>query len=163
MPTLLAVPRLDASRLAELARAYLDAEYRWQMEGSWHWLRIGSPAPEVDAAFPDTTRFGLLSAWDPHSIIREESENRRADEALRHQLASSPYVFHPAFSSAPDRSWREPSWMVAGIPAEPLDDLGRRFGQLGTLFWRRGQPVRLRMRANAPVGFEDHPDIDWLD
>lgn len=158
-----AMPTCDSTRIAELADAYLSAEYRWQLDGGWHWLRVGSPAPHVDATFPETTRFGLLSAWDPHSVPRSEAENRRADEALRHHLASSPYAFRPAFSSAPDRTWREPGWLVAGIPVEPLDDLSHRFGQLGTLFWRRGQPVRLRMHAMPPAGFEGHPDIDWLD
>lgn len=153
---------LDALRIAELASAYLAADYRWELDGEWRWLRIGAPAPEIDAAFVDATRFALLSAWDPHSIPRPEPENRRADEALRFQLAAGPYPFRAAFSSAPDRSWREPSWLVIGMPREPLDQLGRRFGQLGTLHWRRGAPVRLRMNAAAPPEFSGHPDIDWL-
>lgn len=152
----------DAARIAELTAAYLAADYRWELDGQWRWLRIGEPAPEVEAAFPDATRFALLSAWDPHSVPRPEPENRRADEALHSRLAAGPYPLRAAFSSAPDRSWREPSWLVVGMPPEPLDDLTRRFGQLGTLFWRRGAAVRLRMDAAAPPEYSDHPAIDWL-
>lgn len=159
----LALPALDQARLSELASAYLNAEYRWQQEGVWHGMRIGSPAPGIDGEFPDATRFAMISAWDPYSVARDEAENRREDEALRQRLSASPYRFVPAFSAAPDRSWREPSWLVAGIPAGSLDELGRRFGQLGTLYWRRGEPIRLRMYAAAPAGLQSHPDIDWLD
>ena len=156
-------PALDGPRTSELASAYLAADYRWEHDGEWRWLRIGVPAPEIDSAFPEFTRFTLLSAWNPHSLERPESDNRFVDVALKSQLSASPYAFRAAFSSAPDRSWREPSWLVAGIPVEPLDDLGRRFGQLGTLYWQRGEPIRLRMYAAPPAGFESHPDIDWLD
>lgn len=156
------LPALGEARLIELATAYLNAEYRWQHDGDWQRLRIGSPAPGIDREFPGATRFAMISAWDPHSVPRDESENRHDDAALRHRLASSPYTFVPAFSSAPDRSWREPSWMIFGIPAEALDRLGCDFGQLATLFWKRGEPIRLRMYARQPPCFPDHPHIDWL-
>ena len=40
--------------------------------------------------------------------------------------------------------------------------LARRFGQLGTLSWRRGEPIRLRMYTTRPVAVEAHDQIDWL-
>src|SRR5690606_38674374 len=39
----------------------------------------------------------------------------------------------------------------------------RQFGQLGGLWWERGQPVRLRMQAAKPAGFADDPQVDWLE
>lgn len=152
----------SSSRIAELLHAYLDADYRWELDGAWHRLRIGAVAPDIDAAFPEATRFGLLSAWDPHSVVRGDAENREADAALHYQLSTGPYPYRAAFSSAHDRTWREPSWLVIGMPVEALDALARRFGQLGTLGWRRAEPVRLRMDAAAPPGEAGRDCVDWL-
>ena len=48
------------------------------------------------------------------------------------------------------------------MQVEPFDALARRFGQLGTLWWRRESPVRLRMDARRPEGLEGDSDVDWL-
>jgi hypothetical protein len=152
----------DDRRIAHLARAYLDADYRWELGGDWHDLRIGLPAPGLEMAHADADSFGFIAAWNPHSIERPESENRADDHALHQALIESGRPFRAAFASAPNRSWREPSWVVMGLPLEDFDALMRRFGQLGTLRWRPGEPVRLRMDAARPQGFEDDAYVDWL-
>lgn len=151
-----------SARIAELIRAYLVAEYRWELDGDWRHLRIGEPAPEVEARYPQAHGFGLLSAWDPYSVPRPEAVNRDADEALQQALHDSGRVFRPAFSSAANRSWREPSWLVVGMPVSEFDALSRRYGQLATLCWTAGAAVRMRVDAVPPAGLPAHPDIDWL-
>lgn len=153
---------LSPPRVTELLHAYLDADYRWELDGQWRHISIGAPAPEIDSAFPAAHRYALLSAWDPHSVVRQESINRQQDELLRLSILEQHYAGRAAFSSAPDRSWREPSWLVIDMPTTTLDALARRFGQLGTLSWERGQPVRLRMDAVRPEGFKPNGPIDWL-
>ncbi len=152
----------DAVYIDWLARAYLDADYRWEHAGHWHDLRIGLQAPGLELIHPGAVCFGFLSAWNPGSVERPEQENRDADARLRALLVEGGYRFGPAFASAPNRSWREPSWIVMDLPDAELDALARRFGQLGSLWWRAGAPVRLRMQAQAPSSLETHPDIDWL-
>ena len=154
--------RPPPSRIAGLLEAYLLADYRWEADGRWRWLRIGEPAPEVDAAFAQARRYGLISACNPHSLVREDAVNRREDAELHRLLEREGLGSRPAFSSAPDRSWREPGWLVPDIAPGALDALARRFGQLGTLHWTRGQAVRLRMDAVAPPGQPAHPCVDWL-
>ena len=152
----------DESRIAMLVQAYLDADYRWQQSGEWHHLRVGENAPAIDEAFPEATRFGLLSAWNPQSVVRADAENRAADEALRARLVGSGIICRPAFSAASDRSWREPSWLAVGMPSAAFDALAWRFGQLGTLRWRRGGAIRLRVYAH-PVTLASPQDcIDWI-
>ena len=148
--------------IARLLRGYLDADYRWELDGSWHHLRVGEPAPDAESSFPDATRFGLVTAWNPQSVKRAERENKAADEALHFWLANSGLAFRPAFASAQDRGWREPGWLVAGMPVETFDALGLRFGQLATLWWQRGEPVRLRMQAHCPDSCGDDAHVDWL-
>ena len=153
---------LPPDRVTKLLDAYLLAHYRWENDGEWRWLRIGETAPELEAAFPQAGRFALLSAWDPQSEVRDKTVNRREDAELHRQLAEGAYNIRAAFSSAPDRSWREPSWLVLDMDNDTLDALARRFGQLGTLSWERGRVARLRMDTTAPPGYGAFPCVDWL-
>jgi hypothetical protein len=150
------------ARIADLVRAYLIAEYRWEQDGDWRHLRIGEPAPEVEARYPQARSFGLLSAWDPYSVPRPEAVNRDADESLQQALHASGRIFRPAFSSAANRSWREPSWLVVDMPATEFDALSRRYGQLATLYWAAGESVRMRVDAKRPADAAPMPSIEWL-
>ncbi len=150
------------ARIAELVRAYLAAEYRWELEGDWLNLRIGQPAPAVARRFPDAGQFGLLSAWNPYSIERPETVNRAADDALQQDLLDSGRIFRAAFSSAANRSWREPSWLVVDMPLAEFDALSNRYGQLATLHWTAHGAIRMRMNTARPLAVADHDDIDWL-
>lgn len=154
------IPQADVERLA---RAYLRAVYRWRGESDWHDIHIGLPVPALELLHPEVAAFGLLSAWNPYSQPREDAANRIADEALEAELDERGLVRIPSFASAPNRSWREPGWVILDIPAADLDALARRFGQLGTLWWPHGQPVRLRMQAAKPTRFRHAAPIDWLE
>jgi len=158
------IPHLfEDAHITALAHAYLAADYRWELDGHWREIAIGQPAPELEARFPEARAFGLISAWNPHSVIRPERANRVADEALQAALESSGFAHRPGFSAARNRSWREPGWVVMGMPAEDLDALAQRFGQLGTLFWQRGHAVRLRLYHAQPRGWPGSPWVDWIE
>ncbi len=146
---------LDEARVIALMQAYMDAEYRWERDGEWHRLLIGEHATELEAMFPDGREFGLLSAWNPQSVEQPESVNRAADTAMHAALRACGLEFRPGFCSARNRSWREPSWLVIGLPLHQFDTLSRHFRQLGTLYCRRGEPIRLRMYHARPAGMDD--------
>lgn len=149
-------------RVAALARAYLDADYRWEIDRQWHDLMIGQPTPKLEQAQPQAGCFAFLSAFNPWSVELSAAENRAADDALHARLLASGKQCRPAFASAPNRTWREPSWLVIDLESAALDILLREFGQLGSLWWRAGQPVRLRMDASRPAGLAGDGFIDWL-
>ncbi|GGK04628.1 DUF3293 domain-containing protein [Luteimonas terricola] len=155
-----AVPEAEVQRLAT---AYLEADYRWARDGDWHDIHIGLPVPGLELLHPRVRSFGLLSAWNPYSKPREESANRRADVALETELATRDLKHIPAFSSAANRSWREPGWVIFDITAAELDHLRREFGQLGALWWQRGSAVRLRMQSTRPSRFHRDAPVDWLE
>lgn len=150
-------------RIATLLDAYCSADYRWELDRQWRSLRIGQTAPALEAAFPECGSFGLLSAWDPNSTPRPEAINRAADEALHTALLASGLPFRPGFSSAPNRSWREPSWVVMDMAQDAFDRLAQRFGQLATLRWTRGEAIRLRMYARQPVLSAARDCVDWIE
>lgn len=149
--------------VTRLATAYLGAHYRWACSGDWHDIRVGLPVPGLDLLHPDVGSFGLLSAWNPYSQRSDDDSNRRQDASLDAELEARGFRHIPAFSSAPDRSWREPGWVVFDIGTAELDELSRRFGQLGALWWPRDGAVRLRMQARQPAGFRRDTAIDWIE
>lgn len=155
------VPSLAASRVADLVEAYLASDYRWELDGRWRPLAIGAVATELEQAYPEADGCGLLGAWNPQSIERTAAENREADSRLAVALAEAGVAHRPGFSSARDGSWREPGWVVLGMPLERFDALARRFGQLGTLYARRGEPMRLRMYRARPAGIQPRELVDW--
>lgn len=151
-----------AARHTELVHAYLAADYRWELDGRWLNLHLGQAADALRARFPEARHYGLISAWDPHSVPRPEEVNRAADEALQAELLASGRVFRPAFSSATNRTWREPSWIVVDMPVAEFDALAQRYGQLATLYWAADAGVRMRVYAPQPYGFGDDPLVDWV-
>ena len=163
-----AVPRkLPEGHVASLPAIYLAADYRWEWQGDWRSIRIGEPAPELDTAFPDAARFGMLTASNPGHLARNDADNRAADLVLQHELERFGLGHRPGFAMAPNRAWKAYNWLVVDPDVEMFDALGRRFGQIGTLLWSRGAPVRLRMHARPPEDsakhpWVQHPSIDWI-
>lgn len=154
--------RFDDARIVALMEAYRAAEYRWELDGHWQSLQIGVRADALEAAFPQARAFGLLSAWNPYSVERSERANREADAVLHAALRDTGLDFRPGFSSARNRSWREPSWVVMDMPLDAFDALARDFGQLGTLYAQRGEAMHLRLYRPQPANCPDLAGIDWV-
>jgi hypothetical protein len=143
-------------RIAQLTASYLTADYRWEHDGIWRRLVIGEPAPELDAAFPDAPRFGLMTAANPGI------DNRSADRALQRRMDVLGLRYRPAFVAAPSRVWRAYNWLLVAPEVDAFDALARDFGQIGTLLWSRGTPVRLRMQASMPEACVGRSWVDWV-
>lgn len=159
----MAFPPDSDNRVVELMRAYLTADYKWERGGHWHDVIIGLPTPGLELAYPEAISFGMLSAWNPHSVEREDRINREQDELLQADLQKTGATVLPAFASAPNRTWREPSWLVFDTEPAQFDALARRYGQLGTLWWHAADPVRLRMYSPRPGGMAAEPNVDWIE
>ncbi len=153
----------DLAHLATLPPIYLAADYKWELDGEWRPLRIGERAVELEAAFADARSFGLMSGANPAHLQRSDPENRSADRALEQAVAALGLRYRPAFVAALGRSWKAYNWLLIDPPTDRFDALARRFGQIGTLLWAHGEPVRLRMHARRPETVPAHPFIDWLD
>lgn len=76
-------PPVDTTTLLE---AYLAAVYRAQVEGASLPLRVGEPAPALDAAMPAApgavATWTLVTAWNPQSCAQDAGVNATADAAL---------------------------------------------------------------------------------
>ena len=127
------------------------------------YVAVGHPAPALAQAFPEARCFGIVSAANPAQIMRSDPENRSADRALQRRLDDLDLVYRAAFVAAHSRSWKAFNWLVVDPDPAVFDALAAEFGQIGTLLWARGEPVRLRMHAHRPAGVAPHPWIDWID
>ncbi len=150
------------SHIAALPAVFLAADYKWELDGAWSSIRIGEPAPDLDAAFPDAQRFGVTTAANPGQVIRADTDNRSGDEALQARLSALGLAHRAAFVAAYSRIWKAYNWLVIDPDEAVFDALTREFGQIGSLLWLRGQPVRLRMRARRPDTLAEHAHIDWI-
>lgn len=150
------------SHICGLSAVFMAADYKWELDGVWSSIRIGEPVPELDAAFPHARRFGMTAAANPGQIIRADADNRSSDRALQQALTQLGLMHRPAFVAAHSRIWKAYNWLVIDPDETTFDGLTRDFGQIGSLLWLRGQPVRLRMRARRPESVTEHAYVDWL-
>ena len=155
-------PPVDTTTLLE---AYLAAVYRAQVEGASLPLRVGEPAPALDAAMPAApgavATWTLVTAWNPQSCAQDAGVNATADAALQAWLRARGLQAWPAVGGSADGQWEEHGWLVAGLEAATADALARRHDQAGILHWSRGAPVRLRMYRERPPGNRTGW-VDWV-
>jgi hypothetical protein len=154
----MALRLLDAEALAA---AYRAARYLADTPMGAHAVAVGEPAPALEAGI-DAASFAFITAWNPASRPCGDGENRAADARLAIEVDARGIRRWPMRACARDGGWAEPGWLLAGIDPATLDGLARRFGQAGVLFWRRGEPVRLRMLLPGPAGARCD-STDWLE
>ena len=152
--------RVDPGRIAALAGEYLLAHYFVAL-GKREWLfQVGQHADEVERQLiADSYLF--ITGWNPASRVLDAAQNLAAGEILQTRLLDAGHAAYPALGCDADGGGIERGHLVLDVPLAQADALAREFGQLGTLYWRHGDPVRLRMLAPRPPGFPEHPHIDW--
>ncbi len=152
------VPDAEKRRLAE---AWLAAHYH-ACAGPAHWpLRIGAPAPALEAAWPARS-YLLITAWNPPGQRRSDVDNRAADARLRRRLDDAGRACIRASADDGAGGWREPGWLVADLHADEADHWAREFEQGGVLFWFAGAPVTLRLQWTRPADAPDSTAIAWV-
>lgn len=151
----------DSPRVAALAGEYLAAHY-FVAIGKREWLfQVGQYAEEIERQLT-ADRYLFVTAWNPASRALTPAENLAAGERLQARLSDSGHASLPALGCDTNGGGVERGHLVLDVPADRADALARAFGQLGTLYWSPGEPVRLRMLVARPPGFPDHPYVDWV-
>ena len=134
----------------ELAAAYADARYVVALDGDHVGVRVGRPAPDLEAYWP-AARYTFLTAWNPASTPRSQTANEAADALLVAELDARGVRRQAAWAESPDGHWREAGWLLADLDRAGCDRLAQAFGQAAVLTWARGEPVRLRMLVERPL------------
>lgn len=109
-------------------------------------LRVGEPNPALDRllAGAGVASAAFLTAANPRSERRPAEENRAALARLERSLGR-PFLRGEGRSA--DRSWREPSLLVLGIPRGEAEALGREYAQNAIVFVEKGRAPELVVLA----------------
>jgi hypothetical protein len=153
---------LQVVNAGELAASYAAADYAVVLDGDAIALHVGQPATDVEAYWAARS-YAFITAWNPASRPLTDAANDLADAQLMARLDALGVVRHPAWSADHAGQWRESGWLVADLDVEVLDALAIEFGQAGVLFWKHGEPVRLRMVVTRPQTFERRSPVDWVE
>jgi hypothetical protein len=146
--------------MAGLATTYALAHY-FVTVGHREWLfSVGQPAADIEREL-GAGCYLFITAWNPAPSAPTAGENRAADARLQAQLKETGFHHHSALGCNAQGGAVEHGRLVLDVPLETGDGLARDFGQAGVLYWRRGEPVRLRMMSPQPPETADRPHIDW--
>ena len=147
---------------AELAKAFATAVYRAELGGEPVEFGVGRTAEEIERRVP-ASAYAFITAWNPDAERQPHGENARDDDALVARLAAAGVDYRRTWAQDAEGGHREAGWLVAGLPLERADALGREFAQAGILAWLAGEPVRLHMLMPRPAGATDLAHVDWLE
>lgn len=151
----------DTQEAAQLAAFYLAAHY-FVSVGHREWLfGVGQCAADLERELGGS-QYLFITAWNPASASATVNANLAADERLQARLKASGCEYHSALGSNAQGGAVEYGWVVVDVPEETGDAWAREFGQAGTLRWRRGEAVRLRMLRPPPLEADDAAHTDWV-
>lgn len=146
---------------ARLAAEYAGAHYFVSI-GHREWLfGVGQCAADIERELGGS-RYLFITAWNPASDTTPVEANLAADERLQARLKASGCEYHSALGSNAQGGAVEYGWVAVDVAEETGDAWAREFGQAGTLCWRRGEAVRLRMLRPAPADADDGAHTDWV-
>jgi hypothetical protein len=124
--------------------AYRDADYVVLGEDELV-LRIGEPSARLDALLDSLGApcAAFVTAANPRSEPHTKAQNAVLNLALLKLVDAAGYPRYDGEGRSPDGSWREPSFLVAGIFRENAEALARLFSQNAFVFIERGKAPEL--------------------
>ena len=151
---------MQGALTARLAADYAAAHY-FVTIGHKEWLfGVGQPASDIERQL-GAGSYLFITAWNPAPQSATVAENMLADERLQARLRDSGLAHHSSLGSDAQGGAVEHGWVVLDAPVASADAWAREFGQAATLYWKRGEPVRLRMLWPRPAGIADQAHTDW--
>lgn len=111
-------------------------------------IRIGEPAPRVDALLEDHqfASAAYLTAANPLAKPLAAAENAHRNAALRHHAEATGARVLVGEGCAEDGTWAEPSFLVLGLSRAQADALADRFEQAAYVLLEHGRPPELVLR-----------------
>ena len=130
-----------------LIEQYRKARYRVLGPRAFE-LRVGEPSPACDALLAQErcASAALLTAWNPRSEPRPETENAASQATLVAELAGRRWF---EAEGSGDGWPPEPSLLVAGLGRSEAAVLAARFRQHAFLYCETGRPVELVLTERA--------------
>jgi hypothetical protein len=118
-----------------IRRTWTETEYRVRLPyGGFASIRCGLPLPVPLLAMlrHADDPWGYITAWNPAGVRLPLDANKVRQQRLRDELKADRHRLVGGIGIGPN-DWREPSLFVPGMSYAQLDDMARRFGQLGVV------------------------------
>lgn len=151
----------DGEQLVRLATEYAAAHYFVTISHREWLFAVGQAATDVEREL-DAGHYLFITAWNPCTRALSTAENHAADQQLQERLQQAGWRHHSALGCDTHGGAVEYGWVVLDMGMAESDALAREFGQAGTLYWSRGDRVRLRMLQACPPGWNSQDCIDWV-
>ena len=149
---------------AQLVDAYRATLYQVRLpSGTRVTLRIGKPVPEVVSSWAGRSwPLVYISACNPHSKALAVTENRNRLRAMIAKLDQPGIRRLLGAGRNSDQSWRETSFLIAGLSLQAADRLALEFGQNAVVIATDPKSTRLRVYRNEWRGrFDNEAHIMW--
>ena len=127
-----------------LLRAYESTCWRVSLPDGAVVLGLDTPAP------PLLRGTGIITGWNPESVIRSRSANEAANLALRQSLLSAGATLFPALAG--EGVWEEPGFAVAGLGRGTLVQFGERWGQNAVVWFDAAGQASLAVTRSGFCG-----------
>ena len=127
-----------------LLRSYFATVYEVRTDSGALRLSIDGEIVKDEGGLPDLlrTRFAILTAYNPRSMLLPRRVNEGRHQVMRDLLVLGCYrVEHcVGFEDEPEGVWREPAWIAHGIDREEAIHFGRTFRQNTILYCADSRP-----------------------
>lgn len=118
-----------------IRRAWTETEYRVRLPYGGHasiWCDQPLPLPLLALLRHADDPWGFITAWNPAGVRLPLATNKTRQRRLRDELKAGAHQCVAGVGIGAN-GWREPSLFVPGLGYDELDDLARRYGQLGVV------------------------------
>jgi hypothetical protein len=127
-----------------LLRSYFGTIYELPLESGVVRVSIDGEVVADVGALPDALRqdFAIVTAYNPRSMPLPRRVNEGRQQVLRDLLVLGCYRVEQCvgYDEEPDGPWREPAWIVQGIPRDEAINFGRVFRQNTIIYCQAARP-----------------------
>ena len=127
-----------------LLRSYFGTIYELPAEGGVLRVSIDGELVKDIGALPPLLRqdFAIVTAYNPRSMLLPRRVNESRNQVLRDLLVLGAHRVEPCvgYDEEPEGPWREPAWLVHGIPRDEAVAFGRVFRQNTIIFVEAARP-----------------------
>lgn len=127
-----------------LLRSYFATVYELPTETGLLRVSLDGELVKDAATLPALLRqeFAILTAYNPRSMLLPRRVNDSRHQVLRDLLILGCYrVEHcVGYDEEPEGVWREPAWLVHGVPRDEAILFGRTFRQNTMIYCRLARP-----------------------
>jgi len=127
-----------------LLRSYFGTIYELPLETGVVRVSIDGEVVKDTAQLPPVLRqdFALITAYNPRSMPLPRRVNEARHQVLRDLLVLGCYRVEQCvgYDEEPEGPWREPAWLVLGVPRDEAIGYGRAFRQNTIVYCRGARP-----------------------